>query len=126
MPEERFVSLAEALGLIPPRDDKPPVATRRSIRQMCREILNSHEYLEHVQRMIVTDTLPPQIEQMLYHYAEGKPVERVEYHESPVALDDLSVDQLEDKLDDLHKRVKMLRKMEDGAAEDVTPASKVH
>lgn len=45
----------------------------------CRALLESAQYREYLRDRILFKTLPPAIEVLIYHYAFGKPVERVEH-----------------------------------------------
>ena len=47
-------------------------------RAKATALLESPEYVASCQRRIKCDTLPGSVEQMLWHYAYGKPVERIE------------------------------------------------
>jgi hypothetical protein len=50
-----------------------------SVVDFCKNILQSKEYRDFVIHRIYTRNLPPAIEQLFYHYAYGKPVERLEH-----------------------------------------------
>ena len=80
---EQVKSLAEFLGANQPsqaQDARPLTAAQRrmSIREFCKGILQSQEYRDSIVRRIMFDALPAQVEQLIYFYAEGKPVERIE------------------------------------------------
>lgn len=78
-------SLADFLGVEHlPRDPAVPAKTplvddTTTIQEFAKRVLASREYRQSVVDRIVTHSLPAQIEAMLYHYAEGKPTERVEH-----------------------------------------------
>lgn len=71
---------------------------RMTARAFCKEILDSRQYRESLLRRIITDSLPPAVEQLLYYYANGKPVERVEVKETTADLSSLSPAQIEARL----------------------------
>jgi len=126
--DNKFVSLADVLGIEQPKAEGvaqqlreaqadasgvPPKAPRQvPLSTLCKEILSSIEYREHLYRLIVRDALPPAIETMLYHYAEGKPVERLEVSEKPVVLDNLTAEELEARVQRLQDLVKVVRAQE--------------
>ena len=56
--------------------------TRRlTVKQFCLSVLHSREYREALVRRIDSDQLPAQVETMMWHFAYGKPVERVEIND---------------------------------------------
>lgn len=102
-------SLAEFLGVPDPNATPEARASaaaaarasrRASIKEFCRSILDSPEYHASIVRRIDNDELPPVIELAMYHYAHGKPVERMEIDTDPKGgrLEELSVDQLESRI----------------------------
>lgn len=64
-----------------PERESPNRSRRHTAKQFCHNVLKTREYRESLIRRIDSDELPPQIESMLYHYAYGKPVERVEFND---------------------------------------------
>lgn len=52
--------------------------TRGQAQQFARELVTSQVYKDTLQERIKTKTLAPAIEQMLWYYAYGKPIEQVE------------------------------------------------
>lgn len=74
-------SLAEFLGVDDPRLPEKHIEDvfdeTLSVQDFCRGVLRSREYRQSVQRRILLDELPPAIEVLFYHYAEGKPTENV-------------------------------------------------
>src|SRR5690348_11624012 len=96
-------SLDEVLEL----ERETPSRTRRlTVRQFCRGVLHSREYRESLSRRIDSDSLPAQIETLLYSYAYGKPVERVEFNDvTENNLEGKSVEEL------LAKRAKLEQKL---------------
>lgn len=64
-------------------------------RDFARCILDSEEYRASLMRRIQADTLPPQIESLLYHYRYGKPKDTLEVNvTSGQGLDELGAEQL--------------------------------
>lgn len=112
-------SLAEHLGSVrdvrAPQDAEPtPEVPWHSIREFCQGILRSPEYKMSLQIRIVTGELPPQIEALLYHYAEGKPVDRVEVRDVTTDLEELTAAQLEARALHLADMARRMRQVEDG------------
>lgn len=80
---EKFESLADFLGVQDPQQPDRPVtdgaSAKVSIKAFCADILDSRQYRESILRRIIMDSLPPAVECLLHHYANGKPVEHVEH-----------------------------------------------
>jgi hypothetical protein len=79
---EKFQSLADVLGVPDPRQPELPVAPRPdkiTVGDFCHGVLHSTTYRESLMRRILMDSLPPAVECLMYHYAYGKPVERLEH-----------------------------------------------
>lgn len=74
-----------------------------------KEILDSVQYRESLLRRIIMDELPPAIEVLLYHYAHGKPVERVEVKDTTDSLEHLTVEQLEEQAMRLAETARQMR-----------------
>lgn len=117
-------SLADVLGVVDiqlPKDQQDAERARltevtkkhfkMTARAFCKEVLASRQYRESLFRRIVCDTLPPAIETILYHYAEGKPVEQIEVKDTTTRLEDLTPEQLERRLSMLQT---VARKLRDG------------
>lgn len=112
-------SLAEHLGTLDPRTPDAPRPTPThytSAKAFAQDVLNSQEYRDHLYRLLLLDELPPAVECLLYHYAYGKPVERVEVTETPVDLDDLSIEQLEARALQTLEFVRRHRKQEESGS----------
>lgn len=93
-------SLADVLGVADPREPEHVVQVERknfrlTAKMFCKEILDSRQYRESLMRRIITDSLPPAVEQLLYYYANGKPVDRIEVRDVPADLSEVPIDQLE-------------------------------
>jgi hypothetical protein len=71
-PEDRADSFT------PSELDTAQLSDKASVKDFARDILNSAQYRLSVLRRIVLDDLPPAVEIMLYAYAYGKPVDRLE------------------------------------------------
>lgn len=71
---------------------------RLTAKAFCKEILDSRQYRESLLRRIITDSLPPAVEQLLYYYANGKPVDRIEVKETTNDLSELTPAQLEQRI----------------------------
>lgn len=79
-------SLANHLGIADPAPE--PVdptelsdtdIENMSVQDFCRGILRSRDYRKALLLRVRIGDLPPAIESLIYHYAEGKPVDRVEH-----------------------------------------------
>jgi hypothetical protein len=80
---ERFVSLAEALGVTDPREPEKALASDlpddETAESFARRVIHSREYRESLLRRVLLDELPAAVEALLWHYGYGKPTERVEH-----------------------------------------------
>lgn len=101
---EKFQSLAEYLGTKAKDTDTAPASTatsplrKVSVETFCREVLNSPEYRQSIRNRITLGILPAQVECLMYHYAHGKPVEKVEVKDDrSSALETMTVEQLESR-----------------------------
>ena len=94
-------SLAEFLGANEPgqkAETKSLTAAQRrlTIKEFCKGILQSQEYRDSIVRRIMFDALPPAVEQLIYYYAEGKPVDRLEVDANVQSrFEELTSEQLE-------------------------------
>lgn len=70
--------------------------TRGEAQSFARQLLNSQSYRDSLERRIKADNLAAGVEQMLWHYGYGKPVEQVVMTVQPGQedLSTLSVDDL--------------------------------
>ena len=71
-------------------------ARKNSLAQeRAREILEGSEYQDYFERRLQDDSLAPGVETMLWHYAYGKPTDRLEINDQREAtLRDLTDEQL--------------------------------
>ncbi len=96
-------SLAEHLGVEDPKPD-PAFAEEptdeellsMSVRDFARGILRSRDYRRSILYRVRMGELPPAVETLLYHYAEGKPVDRLEV-EDKTPVRDLPIADLEQR-----------------------------
>lgn len=108
-------SLAECLGVQDPgkpeESPAPAPSTKITAKAFCTDILSTVQYRESLLRRIILDSLPPAIEAMLWHYAKGKPVERVEVKDKTNTdrLADLTIEQLEERALVLMRRARQIR-----------------
>lgn len=78
-------SLAEHLGIEDTRPEASPTEIsdvdieNMSVQDFCRGVLRSREYRLSILQRVRSGDLPAAIESLLYHYAEGKPVDRIEH-----------------------------------------------
>ena len=114
IPEEKPQTLAEFLGA----DQALPAPSGRSlldadnVRDFARNVLQSREYRQSILDRIQLGQLAPAVEQRLYDYAYGKPVERVEFKDTSDPVDDLTYEQLEERAAKLLEVARQLRKEE--------------
>jgi hypothetical protein len=98
---EKLQSLADFLGIKDASVPDAPAPTLTpptlSVAAFCTEVLNTVQYRESILRRILMDSLPAQLECLLFHYAYGKPVERVEVKDTSNNLEDLTAEQLEER-----------------------------
>lgn len=47
-------------------------------KQFCASIVDGHAYRQRLQERALEGSLPPALEQMIWHYAKGKPPDKVE------------------------------------------------
>jgi hypothetical protein len=111
-------SLAEHLGVAPTPHDAgvdAPIASPQTIKAFCQGILTSPEYRASLMRRILLDELAPQVEALIYAYAEGKPVNRVEFKDTTASADDIP-------LDTIYQRIAFLQKLIDTRMNDAVPS----
>lgn len=77
-------SLADHLGVsvrpdeVHPQEPSDEELLSMSVRDFARGILRSRDYRRSIIQRVVLGELPPAVEVLLYHYAEGKPVDKLE------------------------------------------------
>jgi hypothetical protein len=104
-------SLADFLGLRPPtpeRDESGPESTI-SAKDFARAVLHSPEYRRSLLDRIVLGELPSAIEALLWAYAYGKPVERVEVKDTTDDIDEMDLEQCEQEAQRLLQIARSLR-----------------
>lgn len=112
-------TLAEFLGVSDPKPggqqrSAPSPLRRQTIKQFCKDVLETKEYREFLLQRISLGLLQPQIETLLYYYAHGKPVERLEVESNPIGrLEDLSTEQIESRALHLLQIARTLREAEE-------------
>lgn len=94
-------SLAEHLGIVisgEPHPDEPSdeELLGMSVRDFARGILRSRDYRRSILQRVHMGTLPPAVEVLLYHYAEGKPVDKLEVRDT-TSVAEMSVEELEQR-----------------------------
>ena len=114
------LTLAEFLGVPDPVTKVDPsgidYTSKLPVAAFCKQVLASPEYRMSLVRRITLDELPPAIEQLLYYYAEGKPVEKVEVKDTSDPLENLTIDQLEERAMKLLNVARQLRVEEEPQA----------
>jgi len=118
-------SLADVLGVPDPREPEHVTQVtaksfRLTARAFCKEVLDSRQYRESLMRRIITDSLPPAVEQLLYYYANGKPVDRIEVRETGEDLTALTPAQLEARI---AKLMQIARSLQPKTNDVAVPAS---
>lgn len=126
-------SLADFLGVIDPKDPNKPLSSAPSpkvtAKSFSREVLNSAEYRQSLLQRIMLGELPPHVECLLYHYAYGKPVERVEVEDVTPSIDNMTAEQCEQRALYLAALARKMReKCDEEASEETTDTrqSSVH
>lgn len=71
--------------------------TRGEVQRRCRILLENPLYTKRLERDLLAGTLPAAIEQMLWYYAYGKPVEQVNMSITHEDLSSLTIEQLQDR-----------------------------
>lgn len=69
--------------------------TRGEAQRRARELLEGKDYRDSLSRRIKMDALPAAVEQMLWYYAYGKPIEQVNLNVQHEDLSSLSIEQLQ-------------------------------
>lgn len=112
----RVTTLREFLGVDAPSivESQPLAVDNPTIIEFCQGIVFSQEYRQSLRDRIVLGTLPPQIEALFYYYAFGKPSEKLEVRSTSVNLEDITPEQVEDRIAHLHKIAQHLRSVENG------------
>lgn len=118
-------SLADHLGVsvrpdeVHPQEPSDEELLSMSVRDFARGILRSRDYRRSIIQRVVLGNLPPAVEVLLYHYAEGKPVDKLEV--SAPTLDAMSSSDLEQRALHLAALASDLRRREDEAAAQQDP-----
>ena len=115
-------SLADLLGTVPAPAthaahvlELPPLrASHQTVRMFALSILNAAGYRESLLRRILLDALPSAVECLLYHYAYGKPVERVEVKDVTDPIGDFTAEQCEARALRLLEVARQLRARQSG------------
>ena len=103
-------SLADFLGVN--RDRERPAEQphkKLSAKDLAREILQSPEYKQSLLDRITLGQLPAQVECLLYHYAWGKPVERIEMKDTTDDIDEMNIEECEQEAERLIEIARTLR-----------------
>lgn len=88
--------------------EAPKRSRRHTVKQFAMNVLHSREYRESILRRIEDDSLPAQVETLLYAYAYGKPVERVEFNDITKSnLEAKSDEELDKEIADLQRARKL-------------------
>lgn len=122
--------LLDALGLPDPETGQGPTTpTKFSAKEFCRAIVRSDEYRRSIYQRVIMGTLPHSIEQMIWDRAEGKVVERMEFEDKTLRLEDAPRVVLERKaqqLNDLIEHLRMNDEMNAALSDQDNSSSSVH
>lgn len=90
-------------------------ATRGEIQRRARSLLESDDYQASLKRRILSDTLPPAVETMMYYYAFGKPMEQLQItlNQTREDLSGLGVAELIEKAREIQTQLEEARKIEE-------------
>ena len=106
-------TLAEHLGVVDPKQPDQPRADAPSLKMTAKEfargVLHTSTYRESILQRVLLGTLPPAVECLLYHYAYGKPVEKLEVKDTTDPLDDFTAEQCEERAQKLLELARQLR-----------------
>lgn len=86
-----------------------------NVKDFCKGILQSREYRQSLLDRIILGDLAPQIETRLYDYAYGKPVERVEFKDTSDPVDEFTVEQCLERIEQLKEIARQLQQRDDDA-----------
>lgn len=92
-----------------------------SVRDFARGILRSRDYRRSIIHRVTLGNLPPAVEVLLYHYAEGKPVDKIEV--TTPEMEQLTSEQLEARAMQLAVLARDLRAREEAPAEPASEPS---
>ncbi len=88
-------------------------------KTFARDILRSEKYKKTLRVRAENGTLPAAVEQMLWHYAYGKPVEQIEVRGLGADLSALSEEELAQRAEILAVGLRLVKgRREDPASED--------
>jgi hypothetical protein len=92
-------------------DSEPeqPFVVKRSVKEWCREIIHSDTYRKSLRDRIFLGSLAPAVECRLWDYAYGKPVDRVEVHDKSTAIESLTPEQINRRIEALKMIAERLR-----------------
>jgi hypothetical protein len=120
-------SLADHLGVsvrpdeIHPQEPSDEELLSMSVRDFARGILRSRDYRRSIIHRVTLGNLPPAVEVLLYHYAEGKPVDKIEV--TTPEMEQLTSEQLEARAMQLAVLARDLRAREEAPAEPASEPS---
>lgn len=75
-----------------------------AVRKIALEVVDDPAYKERLKVRAMAGTLPPAVESMLWHYAFGKPIDRLEVTDKTHDLANLSDDQLAERAEQIRVR----------------------
>lgn len=121
--EEEMRQRAETQG---PVTSEPEIESDDlfTARAFARNILNSREYRQSLKDRIQLHELPAAVEVLLYHYACGKPIDKLEVEDKTDPTKAVSLEQLKARAQVLQNLISQLEEIESEAF--VTPHSRVH
>lgn len=133
MSDERFISIAEELG--EPAPAAPPSAQQqieeainaavavlrkcKSRKEFCQKFLATPLYIRSLLQRAALGDLAPAVETLFYHYADGKPVDKVEFKDTTNPIDSFTAEQCEERAKKLLELARQLR--EDEAPAEAAP-----
>lgn len=87
--------------------------TKSEAQRFARQMLQSQTYRDDLERRLLSGTLAPAIETMLWHYAYGKPIEQINLNVSQQEdLSQLSVQELFDRAKKLSDALEEAQQLE--------------
>lgn len=97
---QKPVTLKDFLEVDEPEAEQPSARQFLScdnVKDFCRGVLTSREYRQSIVDRVSLGSLAPAVECRLFDYAYGKPVERFEVKDTTDPLEELTIEQLEER-----------------------------
>ena len=97
--------------------------SQQEAKSFCRRILSTDAYRVQLEKRLLSGSLPPALETMLWHYSYGRPVETVVVREEVEDLSVLSVSDLAKRMSEMQAALRQAEEIEQELVEDGKPVS---